>query len=311
MRTSFLFNSSDHINLKSAFEGQLQGAKSILILVGFVMKSGADELIRLCRKERILPNNVTIITGLSFGITEPQALRCLLEKKFTLRLFNGKKIFHPKIYIFQKKATSSVLIGSANLSWPALTNSIEAATLLTLPAGTAVLRSLMKFWDDIRAQSIPATMENIREYESKRIPRPYNEPRVNALKKKQKGNRVQGGLPPVRHRNKSKLTKWLEDEGIVKNRPGHITFKGKRFGLTGKFQHGLRKYCAKEIRDRGGQVEPFNVTKNTDFLVIGSHGSPHWLMKTHGKKMARAAKYRQETGRPLIISEEQWEKALS
>jgi HKD family nuclease len=322
MRTSFLFNSSGHADLRSAFEGQLHGTKRLLILVGFVMKSGAEELIRLCRKERVLPSSVTIITGLSFGITEPQALRCLLKKKFTLRLFqNRSKIFHPKIYIFQKKATSSVLVGSANLSGAALTRNIEAAALLTMPSEATELKSLMNFWNAMLKESALASMVSIKDYERTRKLIPYVEPDIKLephikqpkkpkkpSKKRNRRNERTNYRPSPKD---SLITKHLRRMRIIKDHPGRLMFKGKMFELTGRFNHGFQKFCEKEILKRGGQVEPFHVTKNTDVLVIGSLGSPNWFMTTYGKKMAKAAKYRQETGSPLIISEEQWEKALS
>ena len=299
------------VSTSGAQKAHIHGAKKILIVVGFIMKSGADELVKLCKNHGIKPSNVTIITGLSFGITEPKALRCLLQKNFSLRLFpEGSKIFHPKVYIFQKKAASVVLVGSANLSRPALTDNIEAALLLTLPSDSTEIKGLMNFWAEMLNASKPASNAIIKDYASKRKPRPYAEPRIKPPKPPRQSTVTRAVAPKRVSRKRSPIIVELRRRKIIKDHPGRLMFKGKMFELTGRFQHGYQSFCAKEIRKRGGQVEPFNVTKNTDVLVVGSLGNLQWFMKTFGKKMLKADKYRQETGRPLIISEEQWEKAL-
>ena len=107
-------------------------AKSIDIIVSFLMESGVKLLLKDL-KEAIDRNvQVRILTGNYLNITQPQAL-CLLKKelgnKINLRFYNvPNKSFHPKSYIFHNingTDESEIYIGSSNISRGALTNSIE------------------------------------------------------------------------------------------------------------------------------------------------------------------------------------------
>lgn len=88
-----------------------------------------------------------------------------------------------------------------------------------------------------------------------------------------------------------------------------ISFQGKTFVLTGKFLHGTRRECEQEVILRGGLCNR-DVTRSTNFVVIGALGSMDWLHTTHGLKIQRAVKLRSETGLG-IISEENWTAALA
>lgn len=83
-----------------------------------------------------------------------------------------------------------------------------------------------------------------------------------------------------------------------------VLFKGCRFCLTGKFAMGPRKACELEIIDLGGEVG--TLTKETNFLVVGSIGSRDWIHTSYGRKIEKVKQWQQE-GRPIaIISEDHW-----
>lgn len=104
-------------------------ADKIDIIVSFLMESG----VRLILEDLIMAIKrgvrVRILTGNYLGITQPSALFLLkkeLGNQVDLRLYsNPNKSFHPKSYIFHNKKEGEIYIGSSNLSYGALTSSIE------------------------------------------------------------------------------------------------------------------------------------------------------------------------------------------
>lgn len=111
--------------LKTSFEK----AEKIDIIVSFLMESGVKLILNDLREAIKRGVKIRILTGNYLGITQPWALR-LIKNEFgedvDLRFYNVKnKSFHPKAYMFHKKDDSEIYVGSSNISYGALTNSIE------------------------------------------------------------------------------------------------------------------------------------------------------------------------------------------
>lgn len=88
--------------------------------------------------------------------------------------------------------------------------------------------------------------------------------------------------------------------------PTPITIKGNTFCLTGQFAAGTRAKLHNVIKDIGGHIDN-NVTKKTDFLVIGYIGNENWAFSSHGRKIEKAVEYRDIKGTGLsIVSEDHW-----
>jgi len=88
-----------------------------------------------------------------------------------------------------------------------------------------------------------------------------------------------------------------------------IAFENKSFCLTGKFAMGPRKACELEVIDLGGNTSK-NVTKTTDYLVVGSIGSRDWIHTSFGRKIERAKELKDD-GLPIsIVSEDHWASFL-
>ena len=88
-----------------------------------------------------------------------------------------------------------------------------------------------------------------------------------------------------------------------------IEFIGRSFCFTGTFVFGHKGACADAAEDRGAMVVS-NVTTDLDYLVIGAFRSEAWIHTTHGRKIERAVEYRGKYGKPLVVSEAHWTKAL-
>lgn len=88
-----------------------------------------------------------------------------------------------------------------------------------------------------------------------------------------------------------------------------IDFNDRVFCCTGKFIHGLRSACHRDIEALGGLVAD-NLTMQVDYLVIGALTQPDWAYQTYGRKIEKAARLRKQNGRPKIISEAAWSDAM-
>lgn len=110
-------------------KNSIKRAKSIDIIVAFLMESGV-KLITEDLKEAVERGiNIRILTGNYLNITQPQALFLLkdaLSDKVDLRFYNvPNKSFHPKAYIFEYEDDGDIFVGSSNISKSALTSGIE------------------------------------------------------------------------------------------------------------------------------------------------------------------------------------------
>lgn len=113
-------------NLGNELKKSFENAKSIDIIVSFLMESGVKLILNDLKKAIKKGVKIRILTGNYLNITQPQALYLLFEKDIDLRFYkNPNHSFHPKAYIFHSENDSEIYIGSSNLSKGALTNSIE------------------------------------------------------------------------------------------------------------------------------------------------------------------------------------------
>ena len=104
-------------------------AKSIDIIVSFLMESGVKLIIGDLKEAISKGVRIRILTGNYLNITQPHALYLLrmeLGDNLDLRFYDvANKSFHPKAYIFHNESDSEIYIGSSNLSKGGLTDSIE------------------------------------------------------------------------------------------------------------------------------------------------------------------------------------------
>ncbi|PJN91973.1 phospholipase D-like domain-containing protein, partial [Bacillus sp. mrc49] len=107
---------------------QIDSASSICILTSFVMKSGVQYLKEALKAAAERGAEIKVCTGDYLFVTQPEALRMLLEvdARIEVRLWKSNGVsFHPKAYLFQKENQDSLFVGSSNLSRSALSNGVE------------------------------------------------------------------------------------------------------------------------------------------------------------------------------------------
>jgi superfamily II DNA or RNA helicase/diadenosine tetraphosphate (Ap4A) HIT family hydrolase len=108
-------------------------AESADLAVAFLLQSGLHLLREHLRDLLERRGRLRIVTGTYLGVTDPNALLELLDLKgefpnqVDLRVFEAyDQSFHPKAYLFHHRSTDGVaLVGSSNLTSPALTNGVE------------------------------------------------------------------------------------------------------------------------------------------------------------------------------------------
>lgn len=84
-----------------------------------------------------------------------------------------------------------------------------------------------------------------------------------------------------------------------------LSFENKTFLFTGTCAFGTRKQCQLATEKLGG-INAKNVTKNLNYLVLGTYVTDSWAHETFGRKIEKAMEYR-NSGIPLmIITEEHW-----
>lgn len=107
----------------------IRKAKSIDIIVSFLMESGVRMLLKDLKDAMDSGTKIRILTGNYLGITQPSALYLIKQKlgdSVDLRFYNEKdRSFHPKSYILHYEKYSDIIIGSSNISRSALTSGIE------------------------------------------------------------------------------------------------------------------------------------------------------------------------------------------
>lgn len=92
--------------------------------------------------------------------------------------------------------------------------------------------------------------------------------------------------------------------------PPTIAWTGSLFVFTGQFAYGTRRTCEGEVLERGGRCAA-NVTRDADYLVIGTFGSRDWVHTSFGRKIQKAVEYRAK-GLPLrIVGEDHWAASLA
>lgn len=121
---------------------ELENSTQARIAVAFMKYSGLRVIENSLQKCLDKNGNVEIIAGLDFKTTDPNAIKFLLTLKksnpnLSFFCFGDKEenktdiVFHPKIYLFNKKKETTSIIGSTNLTGGGLLSNFEVNTIIT------------------------------------------------------------------------------------------------------------------------------------------------------------------------------------
>ena len=91
--------------------------------------------------------------------------------------------------------------------------------------------------------------------------------------------------------------------------PRAVRVVGNVFVFTGTGVFGTRKMMQDATVRADGIVER-NVTKRTNFLVLGTYVTPAWAHQSFGRKIEKAMEYRDSGTGLRIVHEEDWIRAI-
>ena len=150
---------------KQALAELVEGADTLSLAVSY-LQVGGWEMFRRHTSGLSLPKMRIVCTD-QMGITPPAAVKRAQEDRVQIRNFTGDVTYHPKVYLAHDRAgkPTRFLLGSANLSSSAFSDSVEAGVLSNDSAG---LSTLMKWFDDLfRLRSSAFTPDMLRQMEEK------------------------------------------------------------------------------------------------------------------------------------------------
>jgi len=160
-----LNNQSGSTNFDQALGELVDGAETLSLAVSY-LQVGGWELFRRHTGGLNLPKMRIVCTD-QMGITAPAAVRLAQTSGVQIRNFIGEVTYHPKVYLAHDRAgkPTRFLLGSANLSSSAFTNSIEAGLI---SADSTALGTLSHWFDDLfKQRSEDFTSEGLRLMEEK------------------------------------------------------------------------------------------------------------------------------------------------
>ncbi|OJU40732.1 MAG: hypothetical protein BGN97_05340 [Microbacterium sp. 69-10] len=152
-----------------AIRHELSRSRSFIFSVAFVTTSAVAML-----KQALLdfPGQGTIITSTYLGFNSPGAFRELLNlPNVTVRVYTGTRAgFHAKGYLFEQDQSTTAIVGSSNLTPPALlTNREWNLRFSALPDGD-IVDQLRRAVDVQLQTSVPLTVGWIDAYQATYVP---------------------------------------------------------------------------------------------------------------------------------------------
>jgi HKD family nuclease len=130
-----LNNFKGSTTVQEALRELIAGAETLSVAVSY-LQVGGWELFRKHTRGISLPKMRVVCTD-QLGITQPAAVKRALDKKAQIRNFTGNLIYHPKVFLAHNTngRPTRFLLGSANLSTSAFSDSVEVGVFLRQYAG--------------------------------------------------------------------------------------------------------------------------------------------------------------------------------
>jgi HKD family nuclease len=144
--------------------------RSIGLAVAYVSSYGAHSIKKLSRDVGL--SQIRLITDIRDAVTHPQALRLALAEKWSVRVVNAERTFHPKLYVGGKRFDSSgavleprtFLIGSSNLTRSGLNTNVECCLIRN---SVSDLRNVGKVFASLWSFGVDLTKTILDEYEER------------------------------------------------------------------------------------------------------------------------------------------------
>jgi len=166
----------------------LQTSDEVMIAVAFIKKSGLERIFDFLTKK-----NTKVVAGLSFGLTDAEALSELLRAGVPCKVYRGElnglnTAYHPKVYIGKTGDEVRIILGSSNLTLGGMTSNVEANIMIKGNASEPIISEILDYfesiWSNDYAEDLTSTIlerytKELERYtkEASRIPHiPLREP---------------------------------------------------------------------------------------------------------------------------------------
>ncbi|GGD54581.1 hypothetical protein GCM10011514_18410 [Emticicia aquatilis] len=133
---------------------------SMYLISAFASKTGVAYIKEAVNK------NIKIIVGIDQQVTSVEALNMILNMNVDSYVFynpSENQIFHPKIYLFEGKNTSKVIIGSSNLTKGGLFQNVESSILVETSSNDKDGQIFIQEIKDYFANLLDGTDSNIKK----------------------------------------------------------------------------------------------------------------------------------------------------
>lgn len=146
------FIDNHNANLIDELRNMFASASEAYIAVAFVRASGVALLSEPIRQAISRGASISLLFGLDFALSEPEAIRSLVALGVAARCYSSRDTFHPKGYIFRIGGSISAVVGSSNLSGSGLTSGREWN--IAIQSSEPVMVEFTRLWNSEHASPV-------------------------------------------------------------------------------------------------------------------------------------------------------------
>lgn len=152
-------NGTESGNHLTVLDQSLRECDEAWLAAAFLKRSGLATLRSPLADLLARGGRLTVLAGLNFGLTEPEALRGLYQmfaghpaaRLYLARAESAAQVFHPKIYLFKFGRKYRIIAGSANLTDGGLRTNREISLALDGNTGEEIWGRARALWDEMTA----------------------------------------------------------------------------------------------------------------------------------------------------------------
>lgn len=216
----------------------------------FSRLAGINGLSKYINEAKKHLKSITIITGVDQKGTTKEALEAILALKINSFIFYAPPpfpIFHSKIYLFEGKKRSELIIGSSNLTSTGLFSNIETSLLIsidnTIKDDKKIIEQLKKYFKGIFD---------------------FTDPNLKKISKKLIANFVKEEIVPTEVESKKAFKKELNIEETAAEKIISKIFPKREFS---KIPREFRSYPKSKVASQNETIDPVFIKSKLSKLL--------------------------------------------
>ena len=228
--------------------------------VAFTAISGVSKILKFLLEAKEKNKKVVFFVGVDNKGTSKQSLEILLENNIDVFIYHKSEeyiTYHPKLYIFEGKTYSRVIIGSSNLTSSGFLSNVEASVQIdfrteTDKQGKKLVKEIKEYFEDI----ISLKDENVYKLDKELIEKYDKLGLLYSQINSEKNKEIQSndGENPI---EKFTTSTFFENEFGNGEEPDNKLSKNKMINMSASdfenFQHFLQKYIVykRDVKSTG------------------------------------------------------------